>query len=184
MFISQRESLSLVEMVTHKADVLIIGGGAAGSRAAIEAATRGCEVILVDKSVFGHGGASGMHPAWDIAAGQPYSKDDSTETHFMDTMVAGGYINNQKLALTLASESGQRVLDLERYGNIVARDEKGNVQPSRGSGHSVSRYVTHVLLFTLREEMKRLKVQVVEETIKIVRFMDVYPFIITSFDNI
>jgi fumarate reductase (CoM/CoB) subunit A len=83
----------------------------------------------------------------------------------MDTMVAGGHVNNQKLARTLANESGQRVLELERYGNIVARDEKGNVQPSRGSGHSVSRYVTPVLLFTLREEMKRLKVQIVDETI-------------------
>jgi fumarate reductase (CoM/CoB) subunit A len=154
----------MVKMETHSADILVIGGGAAGCRAAIEAASKGFKVILVDKTIFGHGGASGMHPAWDLAAGQPFAKDDSPELHFKDTLIAGGYINNQKLIKALTSEVGLRTLDLERYGNILARDEEGYVLCSRGSGHSASRYVTPALLFTLKQEIRKLNVEIVEET--------------------
>jgi len=145
-------------------DVLIIGGGAAACRAAIESADSHAKVILIDKGLFGHSGCSGMHIGWDMAAGYPFAKDDTPEIHFKDTIRAGGYLNNQKLVRVFTNEVGERMLDLERYGNIYARDEKGNVICTEGSGHSRMRFITPALLVTLKEEVRRRSVEIFEET--------------------
>lgn len=147
------------------ADVLIIGGGAAGCRAAIEAADSGAEVILVDKGVFGHSGCSGEHIGWDMAAGYPFARDDNPSIHFKDTLKAGAYLNNQKLVRIFVNEVAERMLDLERYGNIYARDGNGHVICTEGSGHSRLRFITPAQLVTLKEEVRRRLVRVFEETI-------------------
>jgi len=146
-------------------DVLIIGGGAAASRAAIEATDLGAKVILVDKGIFGHSGCSGEHAGWDMAAGYPFARDDTPDIHFKDTLKAGGYLNNQKLVRTFVKEVGERMLELERYGALYERDESGRVVVTEGSGHSKLRFIAPVQLVTLKEELRRRPIRILEETI-------------------
>jgi len=94
-------------------DVLIIGAGGAGLRAAIEAHTLGAKVLVVSKGKFPSGCVTATAMGAMLA---PFDRQDSVECHIEDTLRGGHYLNDRRLVRILVSHSTQRALDLDRYG--------------------------------------------------------------------
>ena len=100
-------------------DVLIIGGGAAGARAAIEAADQGCKVALANKGLVSKSGATPMAGTFSI----PLHPQDSKQVHFADTVRVGKDLGDQNLIQALADDAKARFLDLEEYGVPFQRND-------------------------------------------------------------
>jgi fumarate reductase (CoM/CoB) subunit A len=101
---------------TIETDVLVLGSGAAGLRAAIEARKLGVEVLLVSKSSIGLGNNTAISGS-GIAAGTGWRVPaDSPDLHFKDTVIGGRYMSNRRLVEVLTQEIGQEVLELESFG--------------------------------------------------------------------
>ena len=101
---------------TIETDVLILGSGAAGLRAAIEARKLGVEVLMVSKSTIGLSNNTAISGS-GIAAGTGWRvPTDSPALHFKDTIIGGRYMSNQRLVEVLTQEIGQVVLELESFG--------------------------------------------------------------------
>ena len=127
---------------THPHDVLIIGAGGAGLRAAIEAASSGLSVGLVTKSLLGK--AHTVMAEGGIAASLAHvAADDSWRTHFRDTMVGGKYVNNPRMAQLHAQEAADRVRELEEWGAIFDRTGDGRILQRPFGGHTYPR-LAHV----------------------------------------
>jgi fumarate reductase (CoM/CoB) subunit A len=123
---------------TFKTDVLVIGGGAAGVRAAIEAKQRGRRVSVLSESKIGKANNSVISFGGFAAA----VGDDSPEQHFQDTMNGGQWLNQQPLVRLLTEQVPGEVLKLEEMGVQFQKDENGRyIQVARG-GHSVARRLT------------------------------------------
>ena len=146
-----------------RTDVLIVGTGGAGLRAAIEAQKSGAEVMVVSKGGFPSGctavAMGGMLAAFD--------QQDSPRRHFEDTVQGGNYLNNQPLVRLLADHAADRTRDLERYGTeFEKRDEQYRLFPYTGS--SVPRGVVALEPYRggyvkgLFNEVRRLGVAVLE----------------------
>ena len=137
-------------------DVLIIGSGGAGARAAIEAHDRGAHVIVVAKTLEGKAHTVMAEGGINAALGFR-DPDDSWESHFMDTVEEGVFLNDQRMAEILARESPDRVFDLERFGAMFDRDEQGRIaqRPFGGQSHRRTCYVGdttgHEVIMTLVE---------------------------------
>jgi len=127
---------------THPHDVLVIGAGGAGLRAAIEAAEQGASVGLVCKSLLGKAHTV-MAEGGVAAALANVATDDSWETHFRDTMVGGKMLNNWRMALLHARESPERVRELERWGALFDRTRDGRILQRPFGGHTHPR-LAHV----------------------------------------
>ncbi len=105
---------------THEHDVLIIGAGGAGLRAAIEALAAGARVAVVSKSLLGK--AHTVMAEGGIAAAMAnVDKADSWRTHFRDTMRGGKLMNNWRMAQLHAQEAPERVRELEQWGALFDR---------------------------------------------------------------
>ena len=105
---------------THAHDVLVIGAGGAGLRAAIEAKTAGADVGLVCKSLLGK--AHTVMAEGGVAAALGHvAPADSWQVHFRDTMVGGKLLNNPRMAQLHAQEAPDRVRELERWGAVFDR---------------------------------------------------------------
>ncbi len=102
-------------------DILVIGGGGAGLRAAIEAAQRGCSVAILDKGPVGRSGTTPMAMEAFQAVCHP---EDSQEQHFKDTVNGGLYLGDENLIWVLVAEANKRVADLENYGVRFKEKEK------------------------------------------------------------
>jgi succinate dehydrogenase / fumarate reductase flavoprotein subunit len=127
---------------SHPHDVLVIGAGGAGLRAAIEAADRGASVGLVCKSLLGK--AHTVMAEGGVAASLAnVAPDDSWETHFRDTMVGGKMLNNWRMALLHAQEAPDRVRELERWGALFDRTRDGRILQRPFGGHTHPR-LAHV----------------------------------------
>ena len=127
---------------THPHDVLIIGAGGAGLRAAIEAAAAGVSVGLVCKSLLGK--AHTVMAEGGIAAALAHvAPADSWRTHFRDTMVGGKMLNNPRMAQLHAQEAPGRVRELERWGAVFDRTADGRILQRPFGGHSHPR-LAHV----------------------------------------
>jgi len=113
-----------------ESDVLIIGAGGAGLRAAVEASKRGARVTVLSKGPV-PGGATSVSGGVIQAAVGP---DDSPEQHFRDTVIGGRFVNNQRLVQTFVNNAPQKVLDLERYGCAFDRNEDGSLDLRMPSG--------------------------------------------------
>jgi fumarate reductase (CoM/CoB) subunit A len=118
-------------------DVLIIGGGAAGLRSAIEARDKGSEVTLLAKGNI-PGGASVM--AAFIAGGMG-EESGTPQEHFEDTILGGAYINNQRLVRILVEDAPRRIKELEKWGMLFARDIPTHYIAVREGGHRYPRLV-------------------------------------------
>src|SRR6266700_2414869 len=123
---------------THEHDVLIIGAGGAGLRAAIEALAAGARVAVVSKSLLGK--AHTVMAEGGIAAAMAnVDKADSWKTHFRDTMRGGKLANNWRMAQIHAQESPERVLELEQWGALFDRTSDGDILQRAFGGHTFKR---------------------------------------------
>ncbi|MBU1150456.1 MAG: FAD-dependent oxidoreductase [Proteobacteria bacterium] len=97
----------------RETDVLIVGAGGAGMRAAIEAHTMGAKILVVSKGKFPSGCVTATAMGAMLA---PFDRQDSVERHIEDTLRGGHYLNDQNLVCILVRHATQRALDLDRYG--------------------------------------------------------------------
>jgi len=130
------------EYETIEHDVLVIGAGGAGLRAAIEAAAQGVRVGLVCKSLLGK--AHTVMAEGGMAAAMANVDDrDNWRVHFADTMRGGQYINNWRMAELHAKEAPERVKELEAWGALFDRTPDGRILQRNFGGHRYPR-LAHV----------------------------------------
>ncbi|HJS62640.1 MAG TPA: FAD-binding protein, partial [Pseudolabrys sp.] len=118
-------------------DVLVIGSGAAGMYAAIEAARSGCQVLLADRSLIGRGGATVM-AQMTVAVALGEQEPDSIALHLEDTLKAGRGLCNGELSALLCEDGPKRIREMEEWGTRCAR-ENGHIKQEMAPGHSVKR---------------------------------------------
>ena len=123
---------------THEHDVLIIGAGGAGLRAAIEALGQGARVGVVCKSLLGK--AHTVMAEGGIAAAMAnVDTADDWRTHFRDTMRGGKFLNDWRMAQIHAQESPDRVRELEQWGALFDRTSSGDILQRAFGGHTFKR---------------------------------------------
>ena len=113
---------------THEYDVVVIGAGGAGLRAAIESSALGARTALVCKSLLGKAHTVMAEGGVAAALGNVDESDD-WETHFQDTMSGGKYVNNWRMAELHAKEAPERVRELEYWGGVFDRTHDGRKRP-------------------------------------------------------
>ena len=127
---------------TFDYDVLVIGAGGAGLRAAIEASAAGVKVGLICKSLLGK--AHTVMAEGGVAAALANVDDrDSWKVHFADTMRGGQYVNNWRMAELHAQEAPDRVRELEAWGAVFDRTKDGKILQRNFGGHRYPR-LAHV----------------------------------------
>src|SRR5882672_2374202 len=127
---------------THEHDVLVIGAGGAGLRAAIEASAAGVSVGIVCKSLLGK--AHTVMAEGGVAAALANVDDrDNWKVHFADTMRGGQYLNNWRMAELHAKEAPDRVRELEAWGTVFDRTADGRILQRNFGGHKYPR-LAHV----------------------------------------
>ena len=149
-------------------DVLVIGAGGAGLRAAIEAKTAGADVGLVCKSLLGK--AHTVMAEGGVAAAMAHvAAADTWQIHFRDTMVGGKLLNNPRMAQLHALEAPDRVRELEYWGAVFDRTADGRILQRPFGGHSHPR-LAHVgdrtgleMIRTLQDRAVALGIQVYME---------------------
>src|SRR5271154_6358065 len=165
----------MVDTETHDFDVVVIGAGGAGLRAAIEAKERGLRTAVVCKSLLGKahtvmaegGAAAAMGNVWP---------EDNWKVHFRDTMRGGKLLNNWRMAQVHAQEAPDRIYELEAWGALFDRTADGRILQRDFGGHRYAR-LAHVgdrtgleLIRTLQQRAITLDIDVFMEC-KIVRLL-------------
>jgi succinate dehydrogenase / fumarate reductase flavoprotein subunit len=132
----------MAEYQTHEHDVIVIGAGGAGLRAAIEASAAGVSVGIVCKSLLGK--AHTVMAEGGMAAALANVDDrDSWKVHFADTMRGGQYLNQWRMAELHAKEAPDRVRELEAWGAVFDRTKDGRILQRNFGGHKYPR-LAHV----------------------------------------
>ena len=158
-----------MEIKTISTDVLIIGSGGAGSRAAIEVDDAGLKAIIVSKGLSFRSGCTGMAEGGYNAVLKAVDKDDSIEAHINDTLKGGSYLNDEKLVEILVRESPKRLIDLENYGALFDRQESGEIDQRPFGGQTYRRTCYQgdrtgaELLNALKEEIIKRDIECIEE---------------------
>jgi succinate dehydrogenase / fumarate reductase flavoprotein subunit len=143
----------------HEYDVLIIGAGGAGLRAAIEAKQRGLKVGIVTKSLLGKAHTVMAEGGMAASMGNVYP-EDNWMVHFRDTMRGGKYLNNYRMAELHAKEAPDRVYELEQWGALFDRTKDGKILQRDFGGHRYAR-LAHVGDRTGLELIRTLQQKVV-----------------------
>ncbi len=150
-------------------DVLIIGAGGAGLRAAIAATERGLSVGVVTKSLLGKAHTVMAEGGMAASVGN-VDPEDGWQTHFMDTMRSGKFLNNWRMAEIFAKEAPERVYELEQWGALFNRTEEGKISQRSFGGHTYRR-LCHVgdrtgleMIRTLQERTLATDTRVYMET--------------------
>src|SRR5512139_3057686 len=157
-----------MELLSH--DVLVIGGGLAGLRAAIEAKKAGCEVAILSKvhplrshSVAAQGGINAA------LGNSPGLVKDTWKNHAFDTIKGSDYLADQDAVELMCREGIERVIEMEHWGTLFSRAEDGKIaqRPFGGAGFPRAAYAAdrtgHNLLHTLYEQVTGLHIPVYEE---------------------
>jgi succinate dehydrogenase / fumarate reductase flavoprotein subunit len=155
------------ETIEH--DVLVIGAGGAGLRAAIEASASGCSVALVCKSLLGKAHTVMAEGGMAAAMGNVDDRDD-WRVHFTDTMRGGQYLNNWRMAQVHAQEAPDRVRELESWGAVFDRTKEGRILQRNFGGHRYPR-LAHVGDRTGLEMLRTLQDKGIHQGIEV--FMEV-----------
>ena len=166
-------------------DVLVIGGGIAGPRAAIEANRLGARVLMIVKGIYGASGCS-LSPSVASGIGPWSDPKDSVELHLKDMIVLGKqFLSDQELIKIQAEEGGERLLELEKWGMLWDRDAKDKIALYPNSrlfpGTAIAdRWITfdrrgthavgpfwagHGTVDILRDQVNRLEIPYTEEAI-------------------
>lgn len=158
-----------MEIKTLSSDVLIIGSGGAGSRAAIEVDKYGLKPLIVSKGLSFRSGCTGMAEGGYNAVFKTVDKDDSIETHRKDTLKGGSYLNDSNLVDILVNESPKRLIDLENYGALFERQKDGKINQRPFGGQTYRRTcfqgdrTGHEIMTALKEEINKRNIETVEE---------------------
>ena len=126
------------EIETHEHDVLVIGAGGAGLRAAIEVAAKGAKVALVCKSLLGKAHTVMAEGGIAAALGN-VDERDNWQVHFKDTMLGGKMLNNWRMAQLHAQEAPECVTELEKWGAVFDRTQNGKILQRAFGGHTYKR---------------------------------------------
>ncbi|MDA8377835.1 MAG: FAD-binding protein [Planctomycetia bacterium] len=127
---------------SHEHDVIVIGAGGAGLRAAIECSAMGLKTALICKSLLGKAHTVMAEGGVAASLGNVDSKDN-WQTHFQDTIFGGKYLNNWRMAELHAKESPDRVNELEKWGAVFDRTPDGKIMQRPFGGHTYRR-LAHV----------------------------------------
>ena len=151
---------------THNYDILIVGAGGAGLRAAIEATNdKSVKVAVVCKSLLGKAhtvmAEGGMAASLDNMEGE-----DNWEVHFRDTMKGGKFLSNWEMVEIHAKESAERVRELEEFGAVFDRTEDGDIHQRPFGGHTFAR-LAHVADRTGLEMIRTLQDKAVHQGIDV-----------------
>jgi succinate dehydrogenase / fumarate reductase flavoprotein subunit len=154
----------MTDLEKHSYDVLIIGAGGSGLRAAIAAHEAGLRVAIICKSLFGK--AHTVMAEGGIAASMGnVNANDNWQVHFRDTMRGGKFLNNWRMAELHAKESPERVWELETYGALFDRTKDGRISQRNFGGHEYPR-LAHVgdrtgleIIRTLQQKIVSLQQQ-------------------------
>jgi succinate dehydrogenase / fumarate reductase, flavoprotein subunit len=150
---------------THEHDVIVIGAGGAGLRAAIEAAAQGVSVGLVCKSLLGKAHTVMAEGGIAAAMGNVWP-EDNWQVHFRDTMRGGKMVSNWRMAQLHAQESPDRVLELERWGALFDRTQEGLILQRDFGGHRYAR-LAHVGDRTGLEMIRTLQYHAIHQGIDV-----------------
>ncbi|MEI9813559.1 MAG: fumarate reductase/succinate dehydrogenase flavoprotein subunit [Acidobacteriota bacterium] len=167
----------MAEYPIHEFDVLVVGAGGAGLRAAIEASNAGAKTGVVTKSLLGK--AHTVMAEGGMAAAMGNADDrDNYRVHFADTMRGGQYLNNCNMAMHHAKEAPARVKELEAWGAIFDRTKDGRINQRNFGGHRYPR-LAHVgdrtgleLIRTLQDHGIHQGMEVFAETTIVKLLMD------------
>ena len=156
------------ELTTHNYDVVVIGAGGAGLRAAIEAHEAGARTAVLTKSLLGKahtvmaegGAAAAMGNVW---------KEDNWKVHFRDTMRGGKLLNHYRMAELHAKEAPDRIYELEQWGALFDRTPDGLISQRDFGGHRYAR-LAHIgdrtgleIIRTLQQRLVSLGIDVFME---------------------
>jgi succinate dehydrogenase / fumarate reductase, flavoprotein subunit len=150
-------------------DVLIIGAGGAGLRAAIAAGEKGLSVGIVTKSLLGKAHTVMAEGGIAAAVGN-VDPEDSWRQHFVDTLNSGKFLNNWRMAEIFTKEAPDRVIELEQWGALFNRTPQGRISQRPFGGHTYRR-LCHVgdrtgleMIRTLQEKVLAIDAKVYMET--------------------
>jgi len=143
----------------HRYDVVVIGAGGSGLRAAIEARLAGKRTAIISKSLFGKAHTVMAEGGAAAAMGNVNSKDNWM-VHFRDTMRGGKFLNNFRMAELHAKEAPDRVWELETYGALFDRTKDGKISQRNFGGHEYPR-LAHVGDRTGLEMIRTLQQKIV-----------------------
>jgi succinate dehydrogenase flavoprotein subunit len=150
-------SSSEIERLSY--DVVVIGAGGSGLRAAIEARARGKKTAIISKSLFGKAHTV-MAEGGAAAAMGNVNPNDNWQVHFRDTMRGGKFLNNPRMAELHAKEAPDRVWELEAWGALFDRTKDGKISQRNFGGHEYPR-LAHVGDRTGLEMIRTLQQRVV-----------------------
>ncbi|MCB9357054.1 MAG: fumarate reductase/succinate dehydrogenase flavoprotein subunit [Calditrichaeota bacterium] len=159
----------MAQYTTHDFDVLVIGAGGAGLRAAIESAALGAKTAVVMKSLLGKAHTV-MAEGGAAAALRNADDRDSWETHFRDTMKGGKQLNFFRMAELHAKEAPDRIRELEEWGAVFDRTPNGLINQRNFGGHTYPR-LAHVgdrtgleMIRTLQDKLVHMAAEIFMET--------------------
>lgn len=144
-------------------DVLIVGSGGAGSRAAIEVSKRGLNPLIISKGLSFRSGCTGMAEGGYNATFASVDKKDKKQIHYNDTIKGGSYLNNHELVEILVDEAPDRLIDLESYGALFDRQVSGELNQREFGGQTFRRTcfqgdrTGHEIMMALKEEITKEK---------------------------
>jgi fumarate reductase (CoM/CoB) subunit A len=159
----------------QKTDILIVGGGGAGMRAAIEAASIGGQVVVANKGPVGRSGTTPMAMEAFQAVGFP---GDSEKIHFRDTVEGGYHLGDENLISVLVRDAGRRAKDLEAYGVRFKKKPDGSHDPMHHPGQTFPRALFiqgggyGMLAGLVRESRKYSEIRVLNDVLAVRLVLD------------
>ena len=158
-----------METKTISSDVLIIGSGGAGARAAIEVDNAGLKALIVSKGLSFRSGCTGMAEGGYNAVFKAVDEEDTIDAHIYDTLKGGSYLNDSKLVDILVNESPKRLIDLENYGALFDRQESGKINQRAFGGQQYRRTCFQgdrtgdEIITALKEEITKRDIKTLDE---------------------
>ena len=149
----------MTDIERHSYDVVVVGAGGSGLRAAIEARLAGKKTAIISKSLFGKAHTVMAEGGCAAAMGN-VNPNDNWQVHFRDTMRGGKFLNNWRMAELHAKEAPDRVWELEAWGAVFDRTKDGKISQRNFGGHSYPR-LAHVGDRTGLEMIRALQQKVV-----------------------